>query len=177
MDAAVDAVTDAEQRARDDGRPGRPLLFEPLAFKRLLVALAAGNHVEPACRLAGVTHKRLQHWQEKGAADLDAELDTPYAAIVRAIHYATADDEARKVAAIGRVAENPEHKDNWRAAALHLSKRYRSRWADDKAPAHATQIAVVIGIAPPGTPHALEQPPTLQLTTSQPSDDSDPPYA
>jgi hypothetical protein len=99
---------------------GRPTKLTPSCQDRIIQALRAGNHREPAARAAGIAPSTFYAWLERGAAD---PPDSPYAGFAEAVQRAEAEAEVYAVAVIRQAMS-----EDWRAAVSYLERRHPGRW-------------------------------------------------
>ena len=105
-------------------RKGAPALeLTPALREKIVLAIKAGNYVETAARLSGVSKSLLYEWLKKGNAKRPPP-ECPYVALVEAIQNALAYAEARDLDAIRKAAAK-----DWKAAAWRLERRFPKRWA------------------------------------------------
>jgi transposase-like protein len=105
-------------------RTGRPSIELTEALRnKIVLAIRAGNYVETAARLNGVSKSLLYEWLKRGNIRRPPE-GCPYVALVEAIQEALAYAEARDLEAIRKAATK-----DWKAAAWRLERRFPKRWA------------------------------------------------
>jgi transposase len=97
----------------------RPTKLSPELEERIVRAVRAGNHVEPACRSAGIGPSTYYRWLERG----EREREGPYAEFRAAVRRAEAEAEVHAVAVIRKAMT-----DDWRAALAYLERRHPGRW-------------------------------------------------
>lgn len=112
---------------------GRPSKLTKKLQEQICQALRAGNYIEPAAAIHGVTKSVLYNWLKRGGkerARLDKspkarpkKTEKPYLSFVDAIEKAQGLAEARDVAIIAKAAET-----QWQAAAWRLERKFYSRW-------------------------------------------------
>lgn len=92
-------------------KPGRPTKLTDERVETILVALRAGNYLETAARVAGVSYQTLNEWRK----------DFPE--FSEAVEKARAEAEARNVAMVQTAARS-----TWHAAAWWLERSFPSRF-------------------------------------------------
>src|SRR2546423_1240986 len=90
--------------------------------ERVSALIRAGNTIETACSVVGITSRTYRAWVERGTHSGSA--NTEYRAFREAVMLARAESEAALVAQVGREATR-----SWRAAAALLERRFPERWA------------------------------------------------
>jgi hypothetical protein len=100
---------------------GRPTKLSDDVKNLLLSAIAAGNHLEPACNLAGIDYSTFRNWMRKGEQVSKGEYFDFFQEVTRAIAQAEA-------VLLGRVKRASE--EDWRAATWILERRYSDRWSN-----------------------------------------------
>ena len=99
---------------------GRKTKCTPELTERIAQLIKAGNYRETACAASGVSSRQMREWLQKGAEGLE-----PFASFLEAMDVAEAGAEARHVLTITSAS-----KEDWRAAAWILSRKYHKRWGD-----------------------------------------------
>lgn len=97
----------------------RPTKLTAELRERVVRAIRAGNHVEPACRSAGISASSYYRWLERGRE----EQDGIYREFREQVERAEADAEVHAVAVIRKAMP-----DDWRAALAYLERRHPARW-------------------------------------------------
>jgi hypothetical protein len=97
----------------------RPTKLTPKATDRILQGIRAGNHVEPACRSAGIAPSTYYSWLARG----EREPDGIYGEFCEQLRLAEAEAEVHAVALLRRAMP-----DDWRAALAYLERRHPERW-------------------------------------------------
>ncbi len=108
------------------GKVGRPELIEnPDIRQKILDAYEYGASYEVAAHHAGIHPDTFQAWRKKGRTDLETgDTNTTYAQLVTDLQRARAKSEitlVKRIRALGR--------DDWRANAFVLERRFPERWA------------------------------------------------
>lgn len=98
---------------------GRPSKLTPEVQAELVKWIKAGNYIETAARLVGVSKRSVFTWLEKG----DGQKRGRYAEFSRAVRGAMAEAEARLILLIDKSANT-----DWKAAAWRLERQYPDRW-------------------------------------------------
>jgi hypothetical protein len=99
---------------------GRKTRCVPEVTDKILNLIRTGNYRETACAAAGVAPQVMREWLRRGATG-----EEPYATFSRQMDEAEAQAESRHVLTITSAS-----KDDWRAAAWILSRKYNKRWGD-----------------------------------------------
>jgi Transposase len=97
----------------------RPTKLTPKAKERIIQSIRAGNHVEPACRAAGIAPSTFYSWLARG----EREPAGIYGAFCEELRLAEAEAEVHAVALLRRAMP-----DDWRAALAYLERRHPDRW-------------------------------------------------
>ena len=118
---------------------GRPSdVGDAYTVKELLEAIEAGNYLETACHLAGLSHVTVLNWRKRGDAG-----ERPFDAFVTALKQAEARAEAKMVANVRKASELPQF---WAAAATHLERRHPERWGKRQDDSSQPKVVVNIGV-------------------------------
>ena len=112
---------------------GRPSIITPEMTNRIVQLLKAGNYVETAAAMAGVSKQTLFNWMKRGARERErleknprAKVrlkEAPYADFLDSVEKAQAQAEVVDVAAISAGARG-----SWQAAAWRLERKFPARW-------------------------------------------------
>jgi hypothetical protein len=105
----------------DRRRVGRPTSLTPEVAKIIVDAMHAGNYLETAAALAGISVATLRNWLRVGRRGESPEL----ADFAQAVTQARAIAEVRDLDRIGR---DP----SWQSAAWRLERRHPKRWGRRK---------------------------------------------
>jgi hypothetical protein len=89
---------------------------------QLAAVIAAGNHIEVACRAVSLPRRTFNDWMARGESD--QPRDQLYRRFRERIQEARARGEVRLVSEVSRAA-----RENWAAAAWILERAYPERWA------------------------------------------------
>lgn len=108
------------KRGRPKKKRGRPTKFTPEIVATILDAVKAGNYIETASALAGISKDTFFAWLKKGARAPHGEYRDFSDAIKKAMAYS----EALDVMRIGKAANSG----NWQAAAWRLERKFHDRW-------------------------------------------------
>jgi hypothetical protein len=111
--------------AVSDRTPGRPSKLDEDTQAKVCAALRTGNFVRPACEFAGISQSTYYAWRERGEADREAGLNTPFLEFLEATTRASAEGE---LLAVSRLAENVRNGDQ-RAIEFFLTHRHSERWS------------------------------------------------
>jgi hypothetical protein len=101
----------------DHRRVGRPTSLTPEVAEIIVEAMRAGNYLETAAALAGISVATLRNWLRDGRRNLSPEL----ADFSRSVAQARAIAEIRDLERIGRDT-------SWQSAAWRLERRHPKRW-------------------------------------------------
>lgn len=104
-----------------DGERGKELIGYVAGLVR------AGNLVEVAASMAGVTPRQLADWRRRGRADLRAGEQSLFADFVANLDAAQAEVEAEDIQQIRKAGRS-----DWRATAWHLARLYPERYGERK---------------------------------------------
>ncbi|MNW47468.1 hypothetical protein D3C74_247980 [compost metagenome] len=126
--------------AADGPRPS----ITPEKRARLMEALRAGNHVETACRFAGMPKRTFYNVLEAARRDDADPWDLEFEADVKK---AQADAEVRNITMINKAGA-----EDWRAAAWFLERAYPERWGRNK-----REVDLTVSLATATDPRAAMQ--------------------
>ena len=106
----------------------------PQKREKLLKLVAAGNYMQTACRVAGISNWALHDWKKKGEAAREdkangvtlTEAQEEYMEFLDLLEEARAASEATLVARWYTEAADGD----WRAAERFLAKAFPERWSD-----------------------------------------------
>lgn len=101
-------------------KPGRPPKLTDEIQDEIVELLRAGNYIETACAVAGVSKKTFYEWMKKAN---QSKRKTRYTEFRNAVKKAQAWSEARDVTIIAKHGEK-----SWQAAAWRLERKYPDRW-------------------------------------------------
>lgn len=102
---------------------GRPLKLTADRITKIAKALRDGAYREQAATLAGIGRSTFYAWLERAEADRETDTPSPFRDLLDAVTRAEADAEAK---AVGYV--RVQAKQDWRAAAWFLERKYPHRW-------------------------------------------------
>lgn len=114
------------------GRPRGPVRLKRRLIDDLCALLRAGNYIETACNVLGISRKLYYEWAKDGANELDrrergCDPDKSRDLQVR-LHVDTlraiATAEALSLQVLTKAAES-----DWRAAESRLARRWPERWS------------------------------------------------
>lgn len=119
---------------------GRPsLLSSESTVREFLEAVGAGNYIETACKLSGLSKASVYEWLKRAQAGEDA-----FKAFADALEKAEARAEAHLVGLQRKAAEaGPQY---WAAAATQLERRHPDRWSRRMDDSQAPKVVVQIGV-------------------------------
>src|ERR1044072_1100662 len=101
---------------------GRKTKLTPEVGEKIVKLISAGNYRETACAAAGIDARTLRNWLKWGA-----EGTEPYATLSAEMEEAEGSAEARHVLTLVSAS-----KEDWRAAAWFLSRKWPERWAENR---------------------------------------------
>jgi len=99
---------------------GRKSKLTPERQKLFVDAVSAGNYIETAAELAGVTNVTFYNWMKRGRQTQSGK----YFEFLNAIKKAEARAEVMRVSRIAKAGQEG----NWQADAWYLERRYPDRW-------------------------------------------------
>ena len=112
---------------------GRPTKINEERAEKIIRAIRAGNYIETAAALAGINKSTLYAWLKRGAAEMERlesdpkakpkKSELPFLDFSNAVDMALAEAENRDIEAI-----NAATKEDWRAAAGRLERKFPDRW-------------------------------------------------
>jgi hypothetical protein len=100
-----------------DDKGGRPTKLTPEVHDQVISLLRAGNYIETAAAVAGLSKQTIFNWLRWGAR----EETGIYADFAHAAERAMAEAEARDLERIKQATE-------WQAAAWRLERKFPDRW-------------------------------------------------
>ena len=101
---------------------GRPTKWSPQLQEELANILAAGNYIEAACSVVGISTTTFYRWMQVGEQDSDGR--TPFQDFHSVIKKALSRGETNYVNVIKKAAESG----TWQAAAWMLERKFPDRW-------------------------------------------------
>jgi hypothetical protein len=126
-------------RARAVGRPSG--LANATLVRTLLECLAAGNYMEVAAHIVGVSKQTIYNWLKRGE-----QGEVPYDLFLDAYKKATAIAEADALTNVRRAGNtDPRY---WAASMTFLERRFPERWARRRDADGGPKIVVQIGADP-----------------------------
>ena len=90
----------------------------PEIHEKIVAMIREGNYRETASAACGITSRTFRNWMARGH-----EGEEPFAALAIEVDKAEAESEALDVAQLAKAA-----KDDWKAAAWKLERRWQHRW-------------------------------------------------
>ncbi len=146
MDLAIsEASAIAKQLAADiaaayeppvTGRPAK--LGDPETLAEFFRAVEAGNYLETAAELAGISTETLRQWSKRGE-----EGEEPFNAFLAATKRLSRRAEALMVEKVTAAAHDPRF---WAAGMTYLERRHPERWARRSEDSSAPKVLVQIGV-------------------------------
>jgi transposase len=103
---------------------GRPTKLNEHTHEAIVTAVRAGNYVETAAQAAGIDTATFYRWMERGEADIENDVDTPFRGFCEAVQKAKAESEKIDLDLIAKAAGEG----NWQAAAWRLERRFKDKW-------------------------------------------------
>ena len=103
---------------------GRPTKLNEQTHEAIVTAVRNGNYVETAAQAAGISTRSFYHWMERGEADYEADLDSPFSQFFQAVQKAKAESEKIDLDLIAKAAGEG----SWQAAAWRLERRFPDKW-------------------------------------------------
>lgn len=120
----ADASAKTARRARKShGKVGRPSKYSDQKAELIVKAVRAGNFVETAAALAGLSKQTVYGWIRAGARSRKGKLRDFWTQIREAQAFA----EARDLQELATAGAN-----DWRARAWRLERRFGKRWAESR---------------------------------------------
>lgn len=110
----------------------RPTKLNKEITDELVTYIKAGNYIETACALVGISKNTVYDWLKRGSRAIEESHKTgkkipkreqPYAEFSDAVKKAMAFSEAKDLMTI---SEHAKH--DWKAAAWRLERKYPNRW-------------------------------------------------
>lgn len=98
----------------------------------------AGNLIEVAASMAGVTPRQLADWRRRGRHDLKNGIESVYADLIANLDAAQAESEAEALAEIRRAGQK-----DWRASTWYLSHLFPDRYGERKRIDRTSQVNLV----------------------------------
>lgn len=130
-------------------------IAEADTVQALLEAVDAGNYIETAAELAGLSKVTVYDWLKKGDAGQE-----PFKAFANALKRAQARAEAQAVRNVRLAGKDPRF---WAAEMTFLERRHPDRWARRSEDGTSPRVVVQIGVKDSdvqvqiGSPPATEQ--------------------
>jgi|SRR5215472_14171870 len=118
-----------------------PRLANANTVRTFLDAVAAGNYLQTAASIAGLSKQTVHNWLKRGE-----QGEVPYDLFLDAYKKATASAEAAAVDAVRQAGSaNPRY---WAASMTSLERRFPERWARRRDVDGGPKIIVQIGADP-----------------------------
>ena len=105
-------------------KPGRHTKLTPDIQSEIVELLKAGNYIDTACGVAGISKKTFYEWMKKANA---SNRSNRYTVFRNAVKKAQCWSEARDVAIIARHSE-----ESWQASAWRLERKFPDKWGRQK---------------------------------------------
>lgn len=113
-------------------------IAEADTVQQLLEAVEAGNYIETAAELAGLSKVTVYNWLKRAEAN-----ETPYVALANALKRASARAEAAEVTKVRNAGNDPRF---WAASMTYLERRHPERWARRQDGNDGPKVVVQIGV-------------------------------
>lgn len=117
------------------GRPSDIADAEVLA--EFFAAVEAGNYIETAAELAGISYDSVHRWLKRGEQGED-----PFAAFSKTVKRLTRRAEALAVKRVMAAGEDPRF---WAASMTYLERRHPERWGRRNEDSSGPKVLVQIG--------------------------------
>lgn len=98
---------------------GRPSKFSPEVQDKIVGLIRAGNYIETAAAIAGISKETFYDWMKQGA-----DPKSRFAPFSDAVVKASAEAEAMDLLLIGQAARAGQ----WQAAAWRLERKHPKKW-------------------------------------------------
>jgi hypothetical protein len=134
--SAIAADIAAAYQPPATGVPSR--IAEADTVQELLEAVEAGNYIETAAELAGLSKNTVYDWLKRGETG-----ETPFKLFADALKRAAARAEAREVQKVRAAGEDPRF---WAASMTFLERRHPERWARRSEDSSSPRVVVQIGV-------------------------------
>jgi len=115
------------------GKMSNKTKLDAVLIERILLSIRQGAFIETAAAFAGVSKQSLYNWMKRGAREQQRVKKNPhcrvkkeeaiYVEFVEKIELAMATAELLDIAKINKAAKN-----DWKAAAWKLERKYPKRW-------------------------------------------------
>ena len=125
--ASIDRKT--RHALRRMGRSGAPTKLTPQLFDQLRDVLQLCVTWKTAALYCGVHHQTLQQWRKKGKDDLEAGVESLYAALVEMIEETKAEAQVGMASVVINAAARP---DGEKAAIEILKRRFPDDWSETR---------------------------------------------
>lgn len=126
---------------------GRKTKLTPEVSEKIVKLIGFGNYRETACAAAGIDARTLRNWLKWGA-----EGTEPYAAFCEAMEEAEAQAHTRHVLTLVSAS-----KEDWRAAAWILSRRWPNQWAENRVLTAQSEGSGNVTVTVTPTPQAADR--------------------
>lgn len=135
----TDWLTEAAKIAELPSHPQHTTLRDTQRVYRMLKAVADGNYLETACKIAGFAKQTLYDWKTYAK---DGEIAA--IAIVDALEKAEAYAEGEMVNCVrGAAKAGPQY---WAAGMTYLERRQPDRWGKRQDDSNTPKVVVQIGV-------------------------------
>lgn len=117
---------------------GRPsLIADPETLGEFLTAIEAGNYIQTAAELAGISLETIRSWTKRGE-----DGEEPFKQFLGAMKRASARAEALEVQKVRTAGNDPRF---WAASMTYLERRHPDKWARRSEGNDGPKVVVQIG--------------------------------
>lgn len=114
-------------------------IADPHTLTKLFNALADGNYLTTATRLAGISTDTYHRWMKRA----EGEPNSAYASFAAAVKEAECEAEAAIVADVRKAARKEQF---WAAGMTLLERKYPDKWGKRQDDTQAPRVVVQIGV-------------------------------
>lgn len=108
---------------------------------RITALLRGGNYIETACHASGVSISAFYAWRERGEADIEADVASPYREFAEAVTRARAEGEAMILQEIRTAARGSEYAPgDWKAGAWVLERTMPEKYGQRREVTHRAGV-------------------------------------
>jgi hypothetical protein len=132
--------------------------------QQLLEAVEAGNYIETAADLAGISKVTVYSWLKRGE-----EGEKPFNLFAHAMKRASARAEAIEVGKVREAGKDPRF---WAASMTYLERRHPEKWARRSEDSAGPKVVVQIGVRDSDVQVSIQGQPA-QLAIGSGSDNPD----
>jgi len=158
MDLAAHAQAIAEAyRPPAAGRPS--VIGDQETIHEFFEAVEAGNYIETAAELAGISTETLRQWRLRAEAG-----EEPFTAFIATLKRLERRAEAKAVANVRAAGRKPQF---WAAEMTFLERRHPDRWGRRSESDNAPRVVVQLGVKDSDVSIAITTPNALSPLDSQ----------